>query len=119
MNYAKGEDVASKKDEAVLANGITVLVDPKAVFYIAGTVMDFEVSLNRCIIYVCLELSSHRLLCRYRYMCVLFTYVLAAAIDLVSLFNFRPLQETELSAEFTFKNPNSKGSCGCGESFNV
>ncbi len=48
MNYAKGEDVASKKDEAVLANGITVLVDPKAVFYIAGTVMDFEVRLNHC-----------------------------------------------------------------------
>lgn len=43
MNYAKEEDVASKKDEAVLANGITVLVDPKATFYIAGTVMDFEV----------------------------------------------------------------------------
>lgn len=28
-------------------------------------------------------------------------------------------EETELSAEFTFKNPNSKGECGCGESFNV
>ena len=27
--------------------------------------------------------------------------------------------ETSLSAEFTFTNPNSKGSCGCGESFNV
>ena len=28
-------------------------------------------------------------------------------------------EETELSSEFTFSNPNSKGSCGCGESFNV
>jgi len=28
-------------------------------------------------------------------------------------------EETELSAEFTFTNPNSKGECGCGESFNV
>lgn len=28
-------------------------------------------------------------------------------------------EETELSAEFTFVNPNSKGECGCGESFNV
>lgn len=27
--------------------------------------------------------------------------------------------ETALSAEFTFVNPNSKGECGCGESFNV
>jgi iron-sulfur cluster assembly protein len=28
-------------------------------------------------------------------------------------------EETELSSEFTFSNPNSKGECGCGESFNV
>jgi iron-sulfur cluster assembly accessory protein len=28
-------------------------------------------------------------------------------------------EETELTSEFTFHNPNSKGSCGCGESFNV
>ncbi|CAM9601792.1 unnamed protein product [Discosporangium mesarthrocarpum] len=28
-------------------------------------------------------------------------------------------EETELSAEFTFTNPNAKGNCGCGESFNV
>jgi iron-sulfur cluster assembly protein len=43
MNYAKKEDVDSKKDEAVSSNGITVLVDPKATLYIVGTVMDFEV----------------------------------------------------------------------------
>lgn len=24
-----------------------------------------------------------------------------------------------MSSEFTFTNPNSKGECGCGESFNV
>ena len=28
-------------------------------------------------------------------------------------------EDTEISSEFTFKNPNSKGECGCGESFNV
>uniref|UniRef100_A0A7S2XT99 Core domain-containing protein n=1 Tax=Attheya septentrionalis TaxID=420275 RepID=A0A7S2XT99_9STRA len=28
-------------------------------------------------------------------------------------------EETELASEFTFQNPNSKGECGCGESFNV
>jgi iron-sulfur cluster assembly accessory protein len=28
-------------------------------------------------------------------------------------------EETELASEFTFSNPNSKGECGCGESFNV
>ena len=25
--------------------------------------------------------------------------------------------DTEMSSEFIFTNPNSKGSCGCGESF--
>ena len=28
-------------------------------------------------------------------------------------------EDTEMSSEFTFNNPNAKGSCGCGESFNV
>ena len=28
-------------------------------------------------------------------------------------------EETELASEFTFSNPNSKGECGCGESFTV
>jgi iron-sulfur cluster assembly 1 len=28
-------------------------------------------------------------------------------------------KETTLSSEFTFINPNAKGFCGCGESFNV
>jgi iron-sulfur cluster assembly accessory protein len=27
--------------------------------------------------------------------------------------------DDRLKAEFTFTNPNSKGECGCGESFNV
>jgi len=28
-------------------------------------------------------------------------------------------KEDDLSSEFVFTNPNSKGECGCGESFNV
>ena len=28
-------------------------------------------------------------------------------------------EEDEMTSEFTFHNPNSKGECGCGESFNV
>ncbi len=28
-------------------------------------------------------------------------------------------QEEELSSGFTFRNPNEKGKCGCGESFHV
>lgn len=27
--------------------------------------------------------------------------------------------EDEIKAEFVFRNPNQKGSCGCGESFHV
>lgn len=27
--------------------------------------------------------------------------------------------ESQLSSEFVFKNPNAKGTCGCGESFTV
>ncbi len=69
MNYVTQNDVVTAKDEVVNAYGITVLVDPKAIFFIVGTTMDFV--------------------------------------------------ETELSSEFTFTNPNSKGQCGCGESFNV
>lgn len=69
MNYASKGMVEAKKDEIVEAHGVTVLVDPKAVFFIVGTTMDYN--------------------------------------------------ETELAAEFTFINPNVKGECGCGESFNV
>ena len=29
------------------------------------------------------------------------------------------LQEDAVKTEFVFENPNAKGSCGCGESFNV
>jgi Fe-S cluster assembly iron-binding protein IscA len=28
-------------------------------------------------------------------------------------------KEDEITSELTFNNPKSKGSCGCGESFNV
>lgn len=44
-------------------------------------------------------------------------------IEPMALFNcvgtVMDFEETELSSEFTFNNPNSKGECGCGESFNV
>jgi iron-sulfur cluster assembly accessory protein len=69
MNYSTDEEARKNKDETVSAHGVKVFVDPKAVFFIVGTEMDFI--------------------------------------------------ENELAAEFTFTNPNSKGQCGCGESFNV
>ena len=49
--------------------GVTVLVEPKALFHIVGTTMDWE--------------------------------------------------DTALSSEFVFNNPNAKSMCGCGESFNT
>ena len=49
--------------------GVRVFIEPKALFHIVGTTMDF--------------------------------------------------QDTEIASEFVFENPNSKGSCGCGESFTV
>lgn len=44
MNYATKEDLDMKVDEVVEAHGVKVLVDPKAVFFLVGTVMEFEVS---------------------------------------------------------------------------
>ena len=66
LNYAFEKP---PKDEEMEAHGITVFIEPMALFNVVGTTMDWE--------------------------------------------------ETELSSEFTFSNPNSKGECGCGESFNV
>ena len=57
MNYAKKEDVEAKKDEIIDINDIKVLVDPKATFYIAGTIMDFEVLFVSWLI--CVGVSVH------------------------------------------------------------
>jgi iron-sulfur cluster assembly protein len=62
-------DEKNPYDEEVLAEDVTVLIDPKAMMFVFGIVMDFET--------------------------------------------------TELESGFTFKNPNEKGRCGCGESFHV
>ena len=71
MNYVTADERSTVgKDEVVeAADGVKVFVDPKALFYVVGSEMDYK--------------------------------------------------DDELSSEFTFKNPNEKGKCGCGESFNV
>ena len=57
-------------DDAVFENhGVSLIVDPKSLVYIDGTVMDFV--------------------------------------------------KEGLNEGFQFNNPNAKGECGCGESFNV
>jgi iron-sulfur cluster assembly protein len=62
-------DEKNPYDEVIEVDGVTVLIDPKAIMFILGVVMDFETN--------------------------------------------------ELESGFTFKNPNEKGRCGCGESFHV
>eukprot|EP00934_Nitzschia_sp_Nitz4_P001086 Nitzschia sp. Nitz4//scaffold3_size479765//164333//164895//NITZ4_000067-RA/size479765-processed-gene-0.103-mRNA-1//-1//CDS//3329550659//1086//frame0 len=66
LNYAFDKN---DKDVEMQAHGVTIFIEPMALFNIVGTTMDWE--------------------------------------------------ETELASEFTFNNPNSKGECGCGESFTV
>lgn len=66
LNYAFEKP---EKDVQMESHGITVFIEPMALFNVVGTTMDWE--------------------------------------------------ETELASEFTFNNPNSKGECGCGESFTV
>jgi iron-sulfur cluster assembly protein len=73
MKYIIDNDEGKKsvsKDEIInIADKINIYVDPRAVFAIVGTVMDWK--------------------------------------------------ENELTSEFTFINPNAKGFCVCGESFNL
>lgn len=66
MNYAEKKEMM---EEEVHDKGVRVFVEPKALFHVVGTTMDFQI--------------------------------------------------TPVSSEFVFENPNAKGSCGCGESFNV
>jgi iron-sulfur cluster assembly protein len=66
LEYA---DEKGKFDEVVEAQGVTILIDPKATMFLLGTEMDYV--------------------------------------------------EDKLQAGFTFRNPNEKGRCGCGESFHV
>eukprot|EP01042_Synura_sphagnicola_P021163 gene21163-26876_t len=42
MNYAKSDDPAVAKDATVEAFGVKVYVDPKAIFFLVGTEMDYE-----------------------------------------------------------------------------
>ena len=66
LNYV---DSKPPMDEEVADKGVRVFIEPKALFHIVGTTMDYV--------------------------------------------------DSEIASEFTFENPNSKGSCGCGESFSV
>ena len=66
LNYV---ETKHPMDEEVADKGVRVFIEPKALFHIVGTTMDYV--------------------------------------------------DSDVASEFTFENPNSKGSCGCGESFSV
>lgn len=72
MNYATQDDIDSKKDDIVTSHGVTVLVDPKAIFFIVGTVMDFVVSFknhNQFIYYLnfVLFITGRCIICRIHF----------------------------------------------------
>ena len=45
MNYATIDDQNSKNYEVIKEQDITVLLEKKAVFFVVGTVMDYEVKI--------------------------------------------------------------------------
>jgi iron-sulfur cluster assembly protein len=62
-------DEVSKFDEVIEEKGVRVMIEPKAIMFLIGSVMEYE--------------------------------------------------EDKFKSGFTFRNPNEKGKCGCGESFHV
>lgn len=67
--FVEYTDEQGKYDEVVQVEGLTVLIDPKALMYLIGTEMDYV--------------------------------------------------SEQFKSGFVFNNPNEKGKCGCGSSFNV
>jgi len=67
--FVEYADSKNPFDEVVAQDGVTVLIDPKALMYLMGTEMDY--------------------------------------------------MSEQFKSGFTFTNPNEKGKCGCGSSFNV
>lgn len=79
-----------KLDEVVDVGGIKVYIDNRALLSVIGTTMDWHVRPPP-----------------------------PTPLALVHRLPTPAPQEDDLRAEFVFNNPNAKGSCGCGESFNV
>lgn len=86
-------DEKGKFDEVVEDKGVKVLIDPKALMHVIGTKMDYVDDPLRFMI-----CAQHFLLSTY--------YLLSL-----------PYGGFSCRSEFVFINPNSKGECGCGESF--
>jgi Fe-S cluster assembly iron-binding protein IscA len=84
---------------------VKVFVDPKAIFYVVGTSVrtQREQQHGDTTRGPSTVMRSPRLVASLLF-CV------DSTMDYV---------DSDVASEFVFKNPNSKGSCGCGESFNV
>jgi Fe-S cluster assembly iron-binding protein IscA len=88
-------DEKGKFDELVTGpGGVKILVDNKALMHVVGTRMDFVNDRLKC---VCAPFSR----------------------PFVARPGPHPAHSPHLypRSEFVFQNPNSKGACGCGESF--
>ena len=78
-----------KLDEVVEQDGVEVVIDSKALFSIIGSEMDWKEDGLRC------------------------------AVSASCIGYMLSISSLLRSAKFTFKNPNVKDACGCGESFTV
>ena len=93
MDYVK--EAAGKWDEVVEAFGVKVFIDPRALLHIVGSTMDFVDDNVRT------------------------PPSFSAPINRLRRVPHRSHPRRQVRSEFVFNNPNSKGECGCGESFNV
>ncbi|KAA3456058.1 iron-sulfur assembly protein IscA-like 1, mitochondrial [Gossypium australe] len=97
LNYA---DEKGKFDELVEDKGVKILIDPKALMHVIGTKMDFVD--DKLSLYCGILIVSHS------------GFIDRECCSITTV----PFQLSDhLLSEFIFINPNSKGQCGCGESF--
>lgn len=107
-------DEKGKLDEVVESKGVRILIEPTAVMHVVGTRMDFVEDALRC------ELAGAAQGGAQPGAAAPFITMRSTAVPGCSPRIAQTVCHTACAlrrAEFTFENPNSKGSCGCGESF--
>lgn len=104
LNYA---DAPSKFDELVADKGVKVLVDPGSV----GKDHDYKFS-------TWFREFQYPRVCTQKFDGVFHRNIIATCRALMHVVGTKmDFVEDRIKSEFVFVNPNSKGSCGCGESF--
>ncbi|KAA3473787.1 iron-sulfur assembly protein IscA-like 1, mitochondrial isoform X2 [Gossypium australe] len=132
LNYA---DEKGKFDELVEDKGVKILIDPKALMHVIGTKMDFvddklrtydHFTGSRFNLYCSILIVAHsdfidRDCCSITTIPFLLSdhllYIFLTFTLLVIRLPESCVCASVLVSEFIFINPNSKGQCGCGESF--